>query len=272
MEAHGSFAHHHCIDCKSSYPEDLMKRAISQAEVPHCLTPQCNGLVKPDIVFFGETLPEEFHKNRSLPRTADLCIVMGTSLSVQPFASLPSFCEEGVPRILINQERVGGLGSRTDDVLVLGDCDTGIRKLATALGWISELEALWKNTAPNGEAFVQDQDQKAIPKTKDQKLNDEIATMTDEIDKSLKISGEYGARLRDQLANEMEEKETGEDWSSISTAGPESSAGSQAKNEVSESAGNEGPQRTGDAKPFTRVVPVSSSAGTSASRTEEHSL
>ena len=74
---------------------DLMKSSISKREVPHCLTPECNGLVKPDIVFFGEALPEDFHKNRMLPSTADLCIVMGTSLMVQPFASLPSFCTEG---------------------------------------------------------------------------------------------------------------------------------------------------------------------------------
>ena len=72
-----------------------MKSSISKREVPHCLTPECDGLVKPDIVFFGEALPEDFHKNRMLPSSADLCIVMGTSLMVQPFASLPSFCSEG---------------------------------------------------------------------------------------------------------------------------------------------------------------------------------
>ncbi len=97
-----------------------MKEAISKKEVPHCPVPQCNSIVKPDIVFFGEQLPEEFHRNRSLPSKADLCIIMGTSLSVQPFASLPSFCDHAVPRVLINLERVGGIGSRTDDVLLLG--------------------------------------------------------------------------------------------------------------------------------------------------------
>ena len=96
VEAHGSFASQRCIECKSPYPGDLMKQAVSRRDVPHCLSPQCDGLVKPDIVFFGEQLPEEFHKNRSLPNAADLCIVMGTSLTVQPFASLPSFCSKGV--------------------------------------------------------------------------------------------------------------------------------------------------------------------------------
>jgi hypothetical protein len=53
-----------------------------------------------------------------LPTQADLCIVLGTSLQVQPLASLPGACKSGVPRVLINMERVGGLGSRSDDVLL----------------------------------------------------------------------------------------------------------------------------------------------------------
>ena len=90
-----------------------MKSSISKREVPHCIAPECNGLVKPDIVFFGEALPEDFHTNRMVPGTADLCIVMGTSLTVQPFASLPSFCAEGRYRFaplnfdpVIDSERV----------------------------------------------------------------------------------------------------------------------------------------------------------------------
>ena len=175
-----------------------MERAIINAEVPHCLTPQCNGLVKPDIVFFGEALPEDFHKHRLLPSTADLCIVMGTSLSVQPFASLPSFCSEGVPRILINLERVGGLGTRSDDVLILGDCDAGVQKLAMALGWDEELRLLWDETDCERQNTFQDQDES--PKTKDEKLHDEIISLTREVDKSLKISSDYDAEVRMQLA------------------------------------------------------------------------
>ncbi len=98
VEAHGSFAKQSCIDCKRPFPDDLMRELIAEKEVPECQIPECGGLVKPDIVFFGEQLPEDFHRNRSLPASADLCIVMGTSLTVQPFASLPGFCSEGVPR------------------------------------------------------------------------------------------------------------------------------------------------------------------------------
>ncbi|KAF2802147.1 NAD-dependent deacetylase sirtuin-2, partial [Mytilinidion resinicola] len=148
VEAHGSFARQSCIECKTPYPQEGMREAIREKRVPRCVDAACNGLVKPEIVFFGEQLPREFFENRELPREADLCIVMGTSLSVQPFAGLPSLCREETPRVLINMEQVGGIGSRADDVLVLGDCDAGVRKLAEAAGWLEELEALWARTAP----------------------------------------------------------------------------------------------------------------------------
>lgn len=201
VEAHGSFATHRCIECKSSYPEDLMKETVRKCDVPHCLTPQCNGLVKPDIVFFGEPLPENFHRNRALPGAADLCIVMGTSLTVQPFASLPGFCSEGVPRLLINLERVGGLGSRADDVLLLEDCDTGVRTLAAALGWEEELEALWQETRPESERNEDSSDKPQ--KSKDERLNDQIERLTKEVDESLKITDKHTMLLRDHLAEEQ---------------------------------------------------------------------
>ena len=197
VEAHGSFAHSHCITCKSSFPGDIMRQAVSKRDVPHCLIPQCNGLVKPDIVFFGEQLPDEFHRNRSLPSSADLCIVMGTSLTVQPFASLPDFCSNGVPRVLINLERVGGLGSRPDDVLILGDCDAGVRRLAAALGWESDLEALWDKT--NLEKPTIDGRETVAQSDKNEMLEDQITNLTQEVDQSLKISDDHTSRLRRHL-------------------------------------------------------------------------
>ena len=66
-----------------------------------CTKCKKGGWVKPDIVFFGEGLPARFHK---LIETdfdeCDLCITMGTSLYVQPFASLPSFVNNQCHRIV----------------------------------------------------------------------------------------------------------------------------------------------------------------------------
>lgn len=192
VEAHGSFASQRCIDCQTSFPDDLMKEMIRKKQVPHCIRKTCNGLVKPDIVFFGEALPESFHRNRSLPARADLAIIMGTSLTVQPFASLPSFVREETPRVLINLERVGTLGSRPDDVLLLGDCDAGVRQLADALGWRDELESLWESTHP-------DRIQKESPKARHEELEEEIEKLTKDIDVSLKLTAEATERLKEGL-------------------------------------------------------------------------
>lgn len=65
----------------------------SPTNPPSVLPQSCGGLVKPGIVFFGESLPERFHDRAAedFP-AADLLVVMGTSLVVHPFAGLVSEC------------------------------------------------------------------------------------------------------------------------------------------------------------------------------------
>lgn len=170
-----------------------MHTHIAAKTVPHCTSPTCNGLVKPKIVFFGEQLPREFFDNIDLVQTADLCIVMGTSLSVHPFASLPGQVDDAVPRLLINMEQVGSMGSRPDDVLILKDCDTGVKELARALGWEEELEALWAGTKREGQ-FVPESAAKGVEgeavKSRDEALQDEVDKLTQDIDKTLKLGRE----------------------------------------------------------------------------------
>lgn len=119
----------------------------------HCEA--CGGLVKPDIVFFGEHLPERFfsHKSSDLQQ-AELLIILGTSLVVHPFASLIDDVHADCPRLLVNREVVGvvpaemhelgynsglwfGDGNRRDAKFI-GDCDDGVVELARLLGWQSD--------------------------------------------------------------------------------------------------------------------------------------
>lgn len=204
VEAHGSFAKQSCIECKAAYPQDLMLKAIREKTVPNCLDESCKGLVKPEIVFFGEQLPADFFANRSLPEEADLCIVMGTSLSVHPFASLPSLCRDGTPRVLINSERVGDLGHRADDVLVLEDCDAGVRKLAQACGWLEELESLWADTAREGlHQPPQKKEVEEPKKDRDERLQDEVDKLTKEVEESLKLVESQHTWLENHVDNKF---------------------------------------------------------------------
>jgi len=54
VEAHGSFATQRCIDCRVPYDDEKMHRDVKERKIPRC--ERCGGLVKPDIVFFGESV------------------------------------------------------------------------------------------------------------------------------------------------------------------------------------------------------------------------
>ncbi|KZL83881.1 sir2 family protein, partial [Colletotrichum incanum] len=182
IEAHGSFATQRCIECGTTFPADRMQKHVQDEVVPKCDT--CDGLVKPDIVFFGEALPESFRNNTHLPAMADLIIVLGTSLSVYPFAGLAEASRSGIPRLLLNRERVGQMGRRADDVVELGTCDAGVRKLATLLGWGDELEDLWRNIVGDKEA--ERQLASAADEGEDD-LEEEIRRVTEGVDTALKL-------------------------------------------------------------------------------------
>jgi len=121
VQAHGGFGGAKCIDCHASYPESFVREAVfaELQRIPSCTRPNCVGLVKPNIVFFGESLPKEFFTSlqRDLPQ-ADLLVVMGTSLTVQPFASLIERVGKNCPRVLINMHSAGeadGTGADSSD-------------------------------------------------------------------------------------------------------------------------------------------------------------
>ncbi|XP_034952360.1 NAD-dependent protein deacetylase sirtuin-2 isoform X2 [Chelonus insularis] len=161
VEAHGTFHTGKCLKCQAIYDLPWMKKKIIENVVPKC--EECSeGTVKPDIVFFGEMLPDRFHRlmNSDFPQ-ADLLIIMGSSLVVQPFASLIDRVKKSCPRLLINKEKVGmqdhlsrlfGLNQgfvfdpknteTARDVAWIGDCDTGCQLLADKLGWGEELKKL----------------------------------------------------------------------------------------------------------------------------------
>jgi len=192
IEAHGSFATQRCIDCREPYPDDDMADAIQFGVVPVCLDPSCGGLVKPDIVFFGEAMPSNFHNAIPSLQTARdaLAIVLGTSLMVRPFALLPVLVpEETCPRLLVNLDHVGDFGNRTDDVIVLAKCDEGVLMLCRELGWEKELMQLWKETQGRPveeEGKQENQDQQPLTK-EDKKLEKDMDQLVEDAQRALTI-------------------------------------------------------------------------------------
>ncbi|KAI0661969.1 DHS-like NAD/FAD-binding domain-containing protein [Cubamyces menziesii] len=225
VEAHGSFASQHCIECHAAFDGAKMKEAVEKSDIVRC--GECGGLVKPDIVFFGESLPPTFHMTVPRLRGADLLIVIGTSLTVQPFASLTTLVPEGCPRVLINMDPAGDIGTRPDDVVLLGRCDEIVRKICRELGWEEELDREWAKTEimkpldvlteatpeARGEraASVADLGEVAPPlkpaaevsgvapavteaEIEDARVEAEVETLTAQVEKGLEISEGQGPR------------------------------------------------------------------------------
>jgi len=142
VECHGHFRTASCIKCgKPADAQAVQETIVVQGKAPTCQ--ECKSYVKPDIVFFGEGLPDRFHS--LLPhdrRKADCCLILGTSLQVAPVSMIPDMVQGNCKRILFNREHVGTLNlQRKDrDVFQEGDCDDTIRLLARLLGWEDELE------------------------------------------------------------------------------------------------------------------------------------
>jgi NAD-dependent histone deacetylase SIR2 len=92
------------------------------------------GVMKPDITFFGEPLPDRFSErltNHDKDKV-DLVIVIGTSLKVAPVSEVVPFLPAHIPQMYISREPVSHVNF---DVDMLGDCDVVVAELCKRAGW-----------------------------------------------------------------------------------------------------------------------------------------
>jgi NAD-dependent deacetylase len=88
VEVHGTIDTASCWTCARTYPRDDVEGLFDDGGIARC---GCGGNVKPDVVLFGEMLPEAaMIEAHSLCERADLLLCVGTSLEVYPVAGLPS--------------------------------------------------------------------------------------------------------------------------------------------------------------------------------------
>ena len=107
-EVHGSPIAHHCRRCGAarSFGEVMAMieanggaAALGEPYVPRC---SCGGVYKPDITFFGESLPEvAFARSQELAASSDVMLVLGTSLTVFPAAGLPRVTRQRGGKVFI---------------------------------------------------------------------------------------------------------------------------------------------------------------------------
>ncbi|KAE9581295.1 NAD-dependent protein deacetylase hst1 [Colletotrichum fructicola] len=172
VQCHGSFATATCVQCGFKCVGDDIFPDIKAGKIPRC--PRCvqnlrpngstkrkrsagterkrrrfssddsttddeydipsAGVMKPDITFFGEALPDEFSRRLTEHDRdkVDLVIVIGTSLKVTPVSEIVSWLPGNIPQIYISRQAVSHINF---DIDLLGDCDVVVSELCRRAGW-----------------------------------------------------------------------------------------------------------------------------------------
>ena len=101
IELHGTALHVSCLNCGKRYNRDEIQERIKQGiKAPAC--DDCQGPLKPATISFGQAMPErETQEAYRRSAASDLFIVIGSSLVVQPAASLPLAAKQGGAKLVI---------------------------------------------------------------------------------------------------------------------------------------------------------------------------
>ncbi len=105
IELHGTALYVTCLNCKKRYDRDAIQERIRQGtRVPYC--DDCGGPLKPATISFGQAMPErETEEAYQHSSSCDLFIVIGSSLVVQPAASMPLVAKRnGAKLVIINRD------------------------------------------------------------------------------------------------------------------------------------------------------------------------
>jgi NAD-dependent deacetylase len=104
LELHGNTRSISCLHCGHSYGIDEVRTMLDEQLPPPCR--ECGGMLKPDVVLFGESLPmDALNEAGEEARTCDLFLSVGSSLVVQPAASMPAIAKRaGASLVIVNKD------------------------------------------------------------------------------------------------------------------------------------------------------------------------
>jgi NAD-dependent deacetylase len=117
LELHGTGLYVSCLSCKQRYDRDEIQERIRRGvRAPRCDT--CGGLLKPATISFGQPMPErETQEAYKRSAACDLFVVVGSSLVVQPAASMPVVAKRGGAKLVIINRDETPLDDMADTVI-----------------------------------------------------------------------------------------------------------------------------------------------------------
>lgn len=126
-ELHGNIERNYCTGCGKYFSD---KEIEFHHDIPHCTS--CGSLIRPDVVWFGELLPEEeWNKSVSAAQSSDVYFTIGTSSVVYPAASLPLLAKKAGAFVVEINIALTEFSPRADEV-ILGKCGELLPRLIEA--------------------------------------------------------------------------------------------------------------------------------------------
>jgi len=131
VEVHGTIETASCVRCGAGYGLEQVKSLFDDEGVARC--GECEGPVKPDVVLFGEMLPEQpIGEAFELCARAELLLCVGSSLEVHPVAGLPSVTRREGGKVAIVTKGPTPYDSEAD-VRLDGDVEEDLQAVVSAL-------------------------------------------------------------------------------------------------------------------------------------------
>jgi NAD-dependent deacetylase len=130
IEVHGNWERTRCTRCNHTSNWQAVLSETRPGAVPTCEL--CGGMVRPDVVLFGERLGPSFAEAEDETRAAELFIAMGTSLEVAPVSDLPHLAAEHGAKVAIVNRDATSL-DRDADLVVRGELGAVAAALRAAL-------------------------------------------------------------------------------------------------------------------------------------------
>lgn len=116
IELHGNITNNYCMDCERPMDAETVDAAIQDGEPAQC--PECNGLIRPDVVWFGEMLPPDaLDESGAAAARADVFLSVGTSAVVYPAAQLPLDARANGAYVAEINPDTSGISDEVDEVL-----------------------------------------------------------------------------------------------------------------------------------------------------------
>jgi len=133
IEFHGNAGKLQCMKCGKKY--DVSKFDLSTKIPPKC--EECNKILKPTVVFFGEMIPfQALKQSQSIVKKSDLLLVIGTSAEVFPAAGVPIIAHENGAKVVEINLTSSAITKSITDIFLQGNSDEILPQLVEALGEI----------------------------------------------------------------------------------------------------------------------------------------